>query len=47
MKISESMEIYSNENTKISESTEIDTNENVKISESTLLYIYLSTVHVI
>jgi hypothetical protein len=47
MKISESMEIYSNENTKISESTEIDTNENVKISESTLLYIYLTTVHVI
>jgi hypothetical protein len=47
MKISESTEIYSNENTKISESTEIDTNENVKISESTLLYIYLSTVHVI
>jgi hypothetical protein len=47
MKISESTEIYSNENTKISESTEIDTNENVKISESTLLYIYLTTVHVI
>jgi hypothetical protein len=47
MKISESTEIYTNENAKISESTEIDTNENVKISESTLLYIYLTTVHVI